>query len=299
MRRVASLLAAALLAGYAAAPAAQADRPGATGAPSLELVRQKQAFTNRLLADSPALARIAASGNAEAARLLERARARHEGALAALAAGDHAGANALLNEAIAAIGRARQLVPDAAERSSEEHSRYRRLLSGIDSLRASYREHLTHRGRSPQDDASWIAVSELVDRAKALAAEQRIGEANRLLLRAESAQLDAFGPLLAGKTIDYTPHFGEPAEEFRFELERNRSYGELVPLALAELRPAADARKLVDRYVASGRELERTALRRAADKDYSGALAAIRAATVYLQRALLAAGLAVPREQEN
>jgi hypothetical protein len=299
VRRIAALLAASLLAGYAGAAAAQADRPSATGAPSPELVRQKQALAQRLLADAPALARIAASGNAEAAQQLERARARHGSASGALQAGDYTAANALLNEAIAAIGRARQLAPDPAGRADEERGRYDQLLAGIDSLRESYREHLSHLGREAGNDAAWATVSQLVERARALAAGQRVGEANRVLLRAESAQLDAFGAVLAGRTLDYTPHFGEPADEFRFELERHRSYVELVPLAVAELRPGADASKLVARYVDRGEQLRRTAQQRAAASDYATALTSIRAGTAYLQRALLAAGLAVPQEQED
>ncbi len=286
MKRWALILAAAWLAGHAAAQSA----------PSAQLVRQKDLLAARLLADVPALERIGASRNAEAKALVERARGDYGRALAALKSGDTAQANALLNDVIAAMARARHLVPDPEARAREERMRNTQLGASLESLRKSYREHLAHFGREPQSDAAWLSVSRLVEQAADLAGAQRMAEANRLLLQAESLQLDAFGPLLAGKTLIYAPHFSDAADEFRFELERNRDYGELVPLALAELRPSEGARRLVERYVASNEDLRRTATRRAATADFSGALAAIRAGTAYLQRALLAAGLVVPQE---
>lgn len=293
VRRLASALGAALLAAHAPAPFGQA---AADAGPSLALVRQKEAFAARLLADVPATQRIAASGQAEAQRLLERARGDYREALAALEAGERARANSLLNDVIGAMARARHLAPDPAARLREERSRHAELGASIESLRVSYREHLERLNRDVRGDGAWRAVSRLIEEAQALAAAQRLHEANRLLLQAESLQLDAFGPLLAGRTLDYTVHFTGPADEFRFELERHRDYEALVPLALAELNPGEGARRLVERYVATSLEMQRNAQRRAATGEYSEALATIRAGTVYLQRALLAAGLVVPQE---
>ncbi len=295
-RHLACVAGAALLAAYSVAPMAQGA--GAPGAPesTLPLVRQKEAFASRLLADMPAVERIAASGNAEALQLLERARGDYRKALAAIDAGDPKGANALLNDVIGAMARARHLAPDPAVRAREERDRHAQLEASIESLRASYRDQLTRLARPVEDDPAWRSVSQLLDDARALVEAQRMGEANRLLLQAESLQLDAFGPLLAGRTLDYTAHFSNAAEEFRFELERHMDYDALVPLALEELKPTEAARSLVKRYVDAGLELRRTARRRAATGDYAGALASVRAGTVYLQRALLAAGLVVPLE---
>ena len=53
---------------------------------------------------------------------------------------------------------------------------------------------------------------------------------------------------LAGHTIVYDVRFADRKEEFDFELERFRSFERLVPLALLEFRPSAEARVLVDRF---------------------------------------------------
>jgi len=293
VRRLACAVGAAMLAAHASTPLGQA---AAEVTPSLALVRQKEAFAARLLADVPAMERIAASGHAEATQLLERASGDYRKALAALEAGDRTRANALLNDVIGAMARARHLVPDPAAQLREERSRYAQLMASLDSLRASYRAHLAHLDRDVLDDPAWRAVERLIGEARALETARRLHDANRVLLQAESLQLDAFGPLLSGKTLDYTAHFTNPADEFRFELERHMDYDALVPLAIAELNPTEGARRLVERYVATSVEMRRNAHRRAAAGDFSGALATIRAGTVYLQRALLAAGLVVPQE---
>ena len=294
LRRLACAAGVALLAAQAAAPVAQGAAQGEAPPPSPQLVRQKEAFAAQLLADQASIGRIAASGSAEAAQLLQRARGDYRQALAAIEAGKGARANSLLNDVIGAMARARSLAPDPAVRAREERARHAQLKASLESLRASYHDHLRQLGREVEGDGTWTAVSRLLEEAQSLAAGERLGEANRLLLQAENLQLDAFGPLLAGRTLDYTARFSSLAEEFRFELERHMDYDALVPLAIAELNPGEGARQLVSRYVDSGLRLRRTAERHAATGDYSGALASIRAGTVFLQRALLAAGLVVP-----
>jgi hypothetical protein len=82
-------------------------------------------------------------------------------------------------------------------------------------------------------------------------------------------------------------------------MERNRSFNELVPVALSELKPNEDARKLIQRYVDQNRDLRVKAQGEAARQDYAGALKTIRTGTGYLQRALLAAGLVLPADAKT
>lgn len=282
----------------ATAAGAEGERAAGSAAPAVtaRLVEQKEALVIRLLEDSPAARRIAASGNAQAQQFMSTGREYHRSAAAAMQAGDIRAADGLLNEALWSIGRARQLVPDSMYRVIEYRVRYAQLVASIDSLQESYRGHLGHLGRSAADDAAWKNVAGLVDEAKSFRASERLAEANVLLLKAERGLLAAFSAVLGMNTLDYTMHFATAAEEFRFELERNRSFGELVPLAIAELRPAGDALRLIDRYVESGRMAREAAQQHAAHRDYVAALKAIRGGTAQLERALTAAGLAPPQE---
>lgn len=287
-----------LLAAAATAAAAQGERAAGSAAPPVttQLVEQKEALVNRLLEDSPAAQRIAASGNAQAQQFMSAGREHHRSALAALQAQDIRAADGRLNEALWSIGRARQLVPDSMYRVIEYRVRYAQLVASIESLQASYRGHLSHLGRAPDDDASWKTVAGLVEEAKSFRVSERLADANRLLLKAERSLLAAFGTVLGTNTLDYTMHFATAAEEFKFELDRYRSFGELVPLAIAELRPAGDALRLIDRYVESGRAARESAQQHAAQREYAAALKIIRGGTAQLERALTAAGLAAPQE---
>lgn len=284
---------------------AELKREGAASAPEVspahlrQLVAQKQAMLGQMLGDSAATARIDASRNAQAQQSLAGARERYLKGMRELDSGNVGGANELFNEAILLLGIARRLAPDAAGRMEEERDRYARLLASIESLGRSYRIHLIHLARSESDDPGWRAVKQLVDTAKTHGSANRLVEANRLLLQAEYALLEAFGGVLRSNAIDYTPHFSDVRDEFQFEYERNQSYSELVPLAIAELKPSADATRLITRYMESSRKLRDQAFQLAGSRKFSEALASIRAGTEELQRALAAAGLVVPKEVSN
>lgn len=275
------------------APAAPAD-------PHLrELIKQKQAFLDQLIGDSLAAARITASGNAEAQQFMGGARQQYMKAVGVLQSGDLDAANALLNESIWMMGMARRLVVDEAHRINEYRARYEQLLASIESLRTSYRSHLSRLGRSEDEDAGWRTVNRLTEQARALAGAQQLAEANRTLFQAESSLLAAFSSVLGTSTIDYTPRFSDAADEFRFEFERNRNYAELVPLAIAELKPSGDAVRLIARYVESDRAFRDRAQKLAANRNYREALNNIRSGTAELQRALAIAGLSVPQESAD
>lgn len=295
------LVVATLFAACAETFAAEAGRAGApsVAAPTRQLVEQKRVFVNRLLGDSPAVTRIAKSGNAQAQQFLSGAREQNAKAVAVLQSGDIGAADAAFNDAIWMIGKALQLVPDPRYHAVEQRVRYAQLLASIESLQGAYRAHLSHLRRVEKEDSAWTTVSRLVEQAKALAAAEQVGEANRTLLQAENNLLGAFGKVLFATTIDYTPHFSDAADEYRFEFDRNRSYSDLVPLAVAELRPPKDAMKLIDRYVESNLAMRSMAQQQAAGKNYQEALKNLRAGTAYLQRALRAAGLVVPQELKD
>jgi len=56
--------------------------------------------------------------------------------------------------------------------------------------------------------------------------------------------------LLKSATIAYGLQFETQAAEYAYELERNTSYVELMPLAISELRPAPDAMVQINQYLA-------------------------------------------------
>lgn len=258
--------------------------------------QQKLELVARLLDGSTAVARIEASDHGEAKAALGSARALHARAADDLRAGRAGEADRALNEALALIGKARALVPDPAVVATAQRIRYGQLIASIESVQASYLHHLTRSGGRPEANLPWLAVARLVDSARNYAGRGNFVSANQLLVRAEGDLLAALESVIGGKTIEYAQHFASLQDEYTHELARNRNYRDLVPLAVTELNPATDAVQAVDRYLNASLALRDQAEKMASHRDLNGALEIIRRSTSELQRALLAAGLVVPKE---
>jgi hypothetical protein len=281
-----------LLGAVAVLPPAQAD-----DAARRNVIEQKTALVQKVLSDSPVVQRVRASGNDEAVHALANAMANYLQAIALAREGRLGASEAAINDAMALIGRARQLVPDAATRLAEQRVRHAQLLESTVGMLASARRHM-ERGTAGGDDAERVRgdllrATDLVASARQFAAGERFDEANRALAAAEQAVLSALGRALGSATLDYTPRFESPAEEYRYEAERFASFRQLVPRALQELRPAAAAVRQTESYLAQGLQLREQAEQQSARGDAGAALRTIREATGWLSRALAAAGLVV------
>lgn len=260
----------------------------------------KQRFVEQLLGDSPMVRRIETSGNSQAIGYLKAALEQRKLAGERLQAGASADAEKALNEAILNVGRARQLVPENVNRLVFERVRLARLMTGVDSLRANYERHLQQRTgaqtASAKDDPELERIDALIQDAHGLASAERVTEAMRALESAEHGLLLALNRVLGNQTIRYAERFDTPAEEFAYEVQRNTSYVELVPVAIHEYRPGADALRQMNRLIEKNRSHRGQADDLAARRDWRGALRAIRAGTLDLQRALAVAGVLVPRD---
>lgn len=255
-------------------------------------VEQKLELVRQLVSDSPAARRIAASGNATAQRHLDEGRRHYEQAGDALRAGDIAAAGAAADEALWSFGRARQLVPDDANRAIAERVRYQQLLQSAERMVPTFRAHLAHAGSTDAPDLA--AALELIEQAKTLAAAERMTEANRALLQAERHLLVGLNRTIGDRTLVYRAHFETPALEFDYELQRHGSLHELVPIAIDELKPGEEARAAVRRLVERSLSLRERAVALARERRHEAALETVREATALLQSALTTAGLAMP-----
>ena len=273
--------------------------PPPSSDPTPQSVEQKRAMVAGIVRDSPVATRVAASPNPDARRYLATAQDLQEQAATLLAAGQVVAANALLNEAMWQIGRARALAPDPAATLVAERGRYRQLQDSISALQKSYQINLDReRARGAGEPTAGRELDKadaLIVEAGALAAADRYADANRLFDRALALLLADFHVLLGGQTLIYSRVFPQPQDEYPFELERNRSYESLVPLAVTEYRPGKDALALIDRYVRENKSLREQAQKLAAARDLKAAVRSLQDGTEALQRALQAAGLVVPQ----
>ncbi len=282
-------MAALLLAGVAARAADVSD-------PRVQ-VEQKIRLAGQLLADSPATQRIAGSGNSQALAHFDEGRIHHALANESLARGDVVGARREADEALRKLGLARRLVPDGAARQLAARQRYEQLSGGIERLVTAWRARA--QAQSPADAGDLTAAVGLIGTARQLAQEARHEEANQNLLQAQGHVLTGMNRTLHAATLDYTVRPASPSEAFEHELARHAGFADLLPLAIRELAPRADALALLERYAETSRTLRAQAMQQSRSGATDLALDHIRNATLYLQRALLAAGLATPPATGN
>lgn len=304
-------LGAVMLAGAASAaePAASAARPDApaeaaspAGAAQATL-ESKQRLVKLLLAQSPAVQRIPQSGNAQAKSKLAAAQALFAQAGAEADAGRADSAIKMLDQALLEIVSAARLVPDPAQMAAQERTRYGALREGIRSFLGLHKK-LSARmaAANPQARAAPLdaeRINGMMGKAETLAAAGNYQEANALLNNAYQSVVAALNKMLMAETIVYDLKFDSPQEEFQHELARNRSYEELIPLALAQMNAAHDSALLSERHVQQSRELRELAQKQAAQGDYQTALKTIQDATGHLQRSLRVAGIVVPQSPEK
>jgi len=273
--------------------------PAQTSDPTPHSVEQKRAMVAGIVRDSPLATRIAASPDPDARKYFATAQALQDQATTLLAAGRVVAADALLNEAMWQIGRARALAPDPAAALIGERARFRQLQDSIVALQRSYEINLAReRARGAGEPTAGRELDKaraLIAEANALGAADRYTEANRVLDRALALLLADFHVVLGGQALIYSRAFPQPQDEYPFELERNRSYESLVPLAVTEYRPGKDALALIDRHVQENGSLREQAQKQAAAHNLKAAVRSLQDGTEALQRALQAAGLVVPQ----
>jgi hypothetical protein len=252
---------------------------------------QKVEFSRALVTTSPVAARIKASSSDEARDLLRQGAELQQAAESALKAGDIAGADRDANRAILLVGRARQLVPDDLQRSSEHRARFEQLLAATEALAASFERH--RKAAAQPSNAEWTDTQRQLDRVRSLQAGGQLGEATRLLADVHQRLLLQMTALLGNQTIDYTVRFESPRQEYDYELARLRSLEGLVPVAIKEFGPQAEARAQVDAHLERSRQLVAAADKQVKDRPEM-AVTTLRDAVSEVQRALSAAGLVTP-----
>lgn len=276
----------ALLLGAAAAGAA--DDPFAR-----VQVEQKIRLVAKLITDSSAAQRIVASGNVEAVGRLDEARVHQALAEELLRRGDLAGARQAADDALRRVALARRLAPDAPARREAARQRHEQLSSGVERLIDAWRARAgTLSGPDSEDLA---AAMGLLGTARQQAQEGRFDSANQTLVQAEGHVLAGMNRSLHATTIDYTVRASNPAEEFQQELARHRGFAELLPLAIRDLKPRPEALAQIERFGEASGALHQQALQQLQTGDTAQALVHIRNATLFLQRALSAAGVTAPQ----
>lgn len=295
-------------AALAADPMSATVKPGAQGTPEIGAsylpvtLERKQRLVQLLLAQSPAVKRIPQSNSSQAKKKLAEAQSLYAKAEGESSAGRTEAAIKLLDESLRQIASASSLVPDSVEQAARERSRNVELREAINTFQTLHKSLLsrmsTNKLQVPAVAANIDRIDSMVDKADALVAEGNQHEANVVLNTTYKMVVSTLNKILAAETIVYGLKFDSPADEFRHELARNRSYEELIPIALAQLNTARETATLAERSAQQSRDLRAAAQKQASGGDDRAAVKTIQVATSHLQRSLRIAGVVLPQYQE-
>jgi len=265
----------------------------AQDAAARQLLEQKIRLVGQLLGDSPTARRVAASGNAVAQAQLAEATRLYAHARTRLEADDVDGGMRAIDAAMGAVSKARQGAPVAEGRSTDLRARYEGRLRGVESLLGVLR---ARQAATPVAAGAQAidAAAAAVEAARGEAAQGRVAQGAARLDQAEATLARALDLYLEQREVDYTVRHATTADAYRHELARQRGLEQLVPVAMERLRPAAETRDAVTRYVAESARLRESAQAAAARDDHEAALRALAESIGYLERALTTAGLVVP-----
>lgn len=285
--------------------AAKSNLPSAaeTSANPLHLtLESKLRLVTQLLAQSPAVQRILQSNSTQAKQQLADARAFYAKAQAESIAGGAGAAIQLLDESLRQIALASNLVPDVAQQEAHERSQNAALREAIRTFETLYNSLSSRMAKTNVQTAAVTfdigRVDGMVEKADDLIVSGKQHEANMVLTNAYRMVVTALNKMLAAATIVYDLTFASPMDEYRYEVARNRSYEELIPIALAPLNAASETAVLAGRYVQRSRDLRDAAQKQATSGEYTSALKTIQDATASLQHSLRIAGVVVPQSTE-
>lgn len=240
--------------------------------------------------------RIRESGNADATQLLKRAAELLARARERLAAGDVADADVSVAQALRSFSSASTAMTRARGSTEELKKRNAQLRNEVAVYRDSFRASLLEKGPSFAGLLDDSRLDALLARAQKLTAANKHVDASKPLQDAYDMTVAAVTRLRNNETVVYALDFQTPADEFRYESNRNQSYELLVQqmtIAGAE-SGSRSAAPLVERFVEDARNLKEQADDQAARGDYEQAIKTMEGANKSLVRALRMMGMSIP-----
>ena len=273
-----------------------------------ELVR-KQALVRGLIEEASGARRIMARQDAEAIDLFPMAKDNYTRSLTALKNEDFSGAAQQLNEVISRwilLLSLRIQSPDSIALAIKKKTgneklleSYEGLLGSVEYLEKAYRSYMKQAGLQfngvpPGDGADPARIAGGVEEAMMYAKSDRMGDAMQALGETAQAIISAMNHVLSSATVDYTMKFETYAEEYAYEVERNRIFCDLIPVAIAEINLTDEEKLTIGELVEQNRIAIRQAHEHAMQQDFHQALTSVYAGTGFLERALSVAGLVAP-----
>ena len=209
----------------------------------------KLKLLDRLVHEEKLVMRISASHNEEARRKLAEAQDLWEQAEIGFDAGNHAAAEDLASQGLAAVSVASRQVADASRRLENDRERYEKLRKRVLSFTEAFQRVVAE--KSGHEIASLLdrgRIDRLLQEAGQYAVSGDYEQANERAAEAAEAVETALASARERDTLLHELSFATPLEEYNYERQRNRSYRLLVDML--EREKVDDSAALVQMRIA-------------------------------------------------
>lgn len=273
--------------------ATPAQSKGADAASEAERLLSQKAVMLDAYLGSERVAAAVRSGDPKNLEAVERARADFAEGAEALGKGDLQRAERSLNAGLRQVSTLVLQQGAQAEPAAVKKDDFKARRNQINSFMRALEVGSDVSSLSPWTGRLTIARNGL-QQADALFDQEKYAEANTRLASIYEDVMVIVSEARRNQSIIYRLNFATPADEYSYELERNKSYEILVDIALAEKQNADKAlRPYILKLIEQSRDLRRQAGVQAASGDHIKAIGTLETATRTLVQALRSAGVTV------
>lgn len=181
----------------------------------------------------------------------------------------------------------------AAPASAHDGSEYSALAKTTRVLLDAYRRILQEKSL---DDTGGIEaeVRAKLDLVETYAEQSDSARAEQTADAAFHRVREAVVALRGGDTLIRSLHFESPADEYRYEVDRNQTHELLVKLLVQKQSLLAAELENIQRSLDTARQLREQAEAQAGERNFSSAIKALEESTQHIIRAIRAAGVYIP-----
>lgn len=255
-------------------------------------VGQNIQFVEQLINQSAAAKQIQQGSNAEAKALQQKAMQELERAKQAQQAGDTQTVSDALQKAKSAIFQAMRMSGEKEVKEKQQQDFNARVNSVTALLDAHKRIRLEKKLGQPAEEIEQHVASEI----QAAQNEFSNGQTGKAMEQINAAYLSiklSVMRLRDGDTLVRELHFETKQDEYKYELERNRTHRILVEVVLKE-KLSPQMSMLMKIPMAKAEELRAQAVQQAEAGDYESAISTLEQSTQQIIRAIRMAGVYIP-----
>lgn len=261
---------------------------------SAAAITSRLSFVEKLIFESSAARKVEESGKAEALTLKADAEQHFTAAQAKNEAGDTAGAEAELNEAVRSMRAAVQAAGDGEQVTEKKSADFARRRESVDALMLAHERIATEKGLGERHRELAARVETELHAADELLDEGKADEARAALDATYETVKVSVESLREGETLVRELKFETKKDEYLYELDRNDTHRMLIQVLLAEKMEDERARTTAEGFISKAENLRGEAETEAGRERYEEAIGLLEQSTKELIRAIRSAGIYIP-----